>query len=257
MTFTEDLNLETGTQFEGSGGSLAVIFGIPLTPQIIGGVIGALGILGGAYMIFSMGMPAWDNLQQQQAKRDQLGKDIEQKRILSKQIKKVESDLEAAKAQQKQVLGLFADEKSLQTLLLDTSRLVDSSNTQAPANVVEAKLKRFFPVSEKPEIVIDSSFGPEVNNKLKRSVIKVNIEGTFEQTQDIMQNIERLQPLLLVKNFDSKLQVPEIEGDKDKKIVYRGPGELSTSFDLEALIPVSEEESAAIAAQAATQAPKK
>lgn len=257
MTFTEDLNLGKGTQFQGSGGSSPVIFGIPLTPQIIGGVIGVLGLIGAGYMIFSIGMPAWDNLQQQQAKRDQVKGDVEQKRTQSKQIKKVEADLEAAKVQQKKVLGLFADEKSLETLLLDTSRLVDSSNTQAPANVVKAKLKRFFPVSEKPEIVIDSSFGPEVNNQLKRSVIKVDIEGTFEQTQDIMQNIERLQPLLIVKNFDSRLEIPEIEGDKEKKVVYRGPGKLSTSFDLEALIPVSEEEAAAIAAEAAAKATKK
>jgi type IV pilus assembly protein PilO len=250
MTFTDDLG-NKGTEFQDAGGSSPVVFGITLTPPIIGGLVGGLGVLGAGYMIFTMVMPAWDTFQAQQKKRDEIKANVEQKRDQSRQIKKVEGDLEAAKTQQKQVLAAFADEKSLDTLLLDTSRLIDSSNTQAPANVVKAKLKKFLPVSEKPEMIIDSSFGSEVNNQLRRSIIKVEIEGTFEQTQDIMQNIERLQPLLLVQNFDSKLQPAEEMGDKDHKVVYRGPGKLATSFDLQALMPVSAEEVAEMAAKAA------
>jgi type IV pilus assembly protein PilO len=253
MTFT-DMNLGTkGTEFQDSGGSAPVIFGITLTPPIMGGLVAALGVLGAAYMIMNMVMPSFTTWQEKQVSRDKIKAEVEQKRTQSQQIKKAIGDLVSAEIKQKRVLSLFADEKSLDTLLLDTSRLIDSSNTQAPANVVKAKLKKFSPVSEQPEMITDSSFGSEVNNQLKRSVIKVEIEGTFEQTQDIMQNIERLQPLLLVKNFDSKLQTPEETGDKDKKVIYRGPGKIFTTFDLEALMPVDTKELEEMAAKEAAE----
>ncbi len=254
MTFSDEYNFPNkGTEIQDSS---PVVFGITLTPTIIGAVVGLLGIAGAGYMLFSIAMPAWDNYQQLQTKRDQLTTDVTQKKIQAQQIGKVEADLVTAKQQQKQVLALFADEKSLDTLLLDTSRLIDSSNGQAFGNAIRAKMKRFVPTSEKPVLVEDSSFGVEVNNKLKRSIVNVEIEGNFEQTQSIMRNIERLQPLLLVKNYDSKLSAPEMSGDKENPVQI-GIGKLTTTFALEALMPLTSEETADLAAKIAPAAPKK
>jgi len=255
MTFSDDLNFanqDTDTQDSG-----LVVFGVTLTPTIIGGVVAVLGLLGAGYMLFNIAMPAWDNYQELQTKREQLQTEVQQKKTQVKQIGKIEADLAEAKQQQQQVLALFADEKSLDTLLLDTSRLIDSSNGKAFGNAIRAKMKRFVPASEKPVVVDDGSFGVEVNNKLKRSIVNVEIEGNFEQTRLIMRNIERLQPLLLVKNYDSKLSPPEMSDDKDNPVQI-GIGKLTTAFALEALMPLTSEEAADLDAKtAAAKAPEK
>ncbi|MFM7408462.1 MAG: pilus assembly protein PilO [Cuspidothrix sp.] len=248
MTMSEDLNFPSqGIQ---TANAAPVVFGVTLTPTIIGGVVGFLGVAGAGYMMLNMVMPAWYAYQQQLTKRDQLQAEVDQKKVQAGQIGKIEADLATAKQQQKQVLALFADEKSLDTLLLDTSRLIDSSNSQNIGNGVKAKMKKFVPTSETPAIVEDGSFGAEVNGKLKRSTFNVEIEGNFEQTQAIMRNIERLQPLLLVKNYNSKLSLPETSGDKDNPVQI-GVGKLATTFELEALMPLTNEEAADLAAKAA------
>ncbi len=237
--------------------SAPVVFGITLTPTIIGGVIAGLGVLGSFYMLFNIVIPAYDSYKEQETKRNQLQAEIQQKQSQARQIGKIKVDLGTAKEQQKQILALFADEKSLETLLLDTSLLIDSSNIQVFGSSIKAKMKKFAPTTEKPQVVTDSSFGAEINNKLKRSIIKVEIEGNFVQTQLIMRNIERLQPLLLVKNYDSKLSPPEISADKNNPIPT-DIGKLITSFELEALIPLTPEEEAALVPQpAAANTPKK
>ncbi|MFM5999314.1 MAG: pilus assembly protein PilO, partial [Dolichospermum sp.] len=226
--------------------SVPVVFGITLTPTIIGIVFASLGILGSFYMLVNMVMPAVENYKAEATKRDQLQIENQQKQNQAQQIGKIKVDLVTAKEQQKQILSLFADEKSLETLLLDTSLLIDSSNIQVIGSSIKAKMKRFAATSEKPEIVADSSFGAEINNKMKRSIINVEIEGNFAQTQLIMQNIERLQPLLLVKNYESKLSPPEFSADQNNAIPVE-IGKLITSFELEVLIPLTPEEQAALA----------
>lgn len=247
MTFSDDLNFPNqGTEIQNSG---LVVFGVTLTPTIIGGLVGFLGVAGAGYMLLNIALPAWDTYQQLQTKQNQLQTEVNQKKTQAQQIGKIEANLTEAKQQQQQILALFADEKSLDTLLLDTSRLIDSSNGKAFGNAIRAKLKRFVPTSEKPVLVEDGSFGVEVNNKLKHSIITVDIEGDFEQTQSIIRNIERLQPLLLVKNYNSRLSAPEMSEDKDNPVPI-GIGKLTTSFALEALMPLNAQEVADLAAKA-------
>jgi type IV pilus assembly protein PilO len=254
MTFSDDLNFsDQGTEIQDSG---PVVFGVTLTPTIIGGIVGFLGVAGAGYMLFTMVMPAWDSYNQQKTKLEQVQTEVQVKRTQSQQIGKVEADLATSKEQQKQVLALFANERSLDTLLLDTSRLIDSSNGRAFGNAIRAKLNKFTPASEKPVLVEDGSFGVEVNNKLKRSIVNINIEGDFEQTQSIMRNIERLQPLLLIKNYDSKLSPLEMSDDKDNPVPI-GIGKLTTTFELEALMPLTSEEAADVAAKTAAANPPK
>jgi type IV pilus assembly protein PilO len=146
----------------------------------------------------------------------------------------------------------------LHTLLIDTNRLVELRNTPVALSPVKAKLRRFIPVGDKPEIINDGSFGELVNNKLKRSTFNVEVVGTFEQTQSIMRNIELLQPLLIVKNYESKLDsspVIEIRDSSGRRTTLSGPRQISTSFQLQALMPLTAEE-AANAAKAAAPAKK-
>jgi type IV pilus assembly protein PilO len=257
MTLSDDLSFsQHATNFDDAPSSYPVVFGITFTPRIIGALVGGLGVLAAGYMILTMVLPAWGSFKEENRKSEELQTQVEQKRLQAKQIGNVQAELAQAKQQQIQVLGLFANEKSLETLLMDTNRLVEASNAQGTGNPVRAKLKKFVPSADEAQIVTDSSLGEKVNNKLKRTMIKVQIEGTFEQTQSIMRNIERLQPLLLVKNYDSKLVPPEVETINGKQqIVRTGPAKLDTAFDLEALMPLTPEEAAEATAKAAP--PKK
>jgi type IV pilus assembly protein PilO len=115
---------------------------------------------------------------------------------------------------------------------------------------VRAKLDKFVPVSQKPEPVTDGSLGLQVNDKLKRSSINAEITGTYEQTQSIIRNIERLQPLLIVKDYQSSLAPAEAISPLDKTPKPIGPAAIKTLFQLQVLMPLSPEEIAAAAAKA-------
>lgn len=249
MTLSDDLNFaEQSGAFDEATPAYPVLFGISFTPPIIGVVAGVLGLVGAVSMLFYLVLPTWDTYQQQQAKSTDLQGQIEQKTIKVKQVDKIKQELAQAKQQKLQVLSLFANEKTLDTLLLDTNRLIESGNAQIPANGVRAKLKKFAPASSKPEIITDGTLGPLINNKLKRLNVNVELQGSYEQTQSIMRNIERLQPLLIVKDFQSTLALPEPISPSDRnKVVRNGPAQLTTSFLLQALMPLTPEDAAAAA----------
>ncbi|MEH2073616.1 MAG: pilus assembly protein PilO [Nostoc sp.] len=255
MTLSDDLNFaEHGGEFNSETPAHPVVFGIAFTPKIIGILVGVIGLAGAGYILLNLLMPALESYQQQQAKSSELQGQIEQKKANIKQIDKVKQELAQAKQQKVQVLALFANEKSLDTLLLDLNRLIESGNTPTSVNAVRAKLKRFVPVSQKPEPIIDGTLGLQVDGKLERSTINAEITGTYEQTQSIIRNIERLQPLLIVKDYQATLAPVESRSPLDKTPVQVGPAAINTSFQLQVLIPLSAEE---IAAAAAKAAPKK
>jgi type IV pilus assembly protein PilO len=105
-----------------------------------------------------------------------------------------------------------------------------------------------------PNVVTDGSLGAELNNKLKRETVEVAFEGNFNQTQQIFRTIERLQPLLVMRNMaitvgrsgggsspilyelNSKSPIPEALRDCQPDTV------LKTLFKMDALIPVTPEE---------------
>ncbi|WP_414550084.1 pilus assembly protein PilO [Anabaena sp. CCY 0017] len=257
MTMSQDFQFsDQGGEFS-SETSYPVAFGITFTPKVIGIVVGVLGIAGAAYMLLNMVMPAWETYQQKQGQAENLQSQVEQKKASIKEIDQVKADLAQAKRQNIQVLSLFANENTLDTLLLDINRLVEATNSPVAANAVRAKLTRFVPASEQSEPINDGSLGPIVDGKLKRSSITIELEGTFEQTQSIMRNIERLQPLLIVKDYQARLSPePTTQSSDGEEVIRRvGPAPITTSFEIQALMPRNPEEvaAAAKAAEAATQ----
>ncbi|MEA5583669.1 pilus assembly protein PilO [Nodularia harveyana UHCC-0300] len=246
MTLSQDFNFDDNGEFGSETAPAPVIFGISLTPKMIGIIVGVLGVAGAGYIALNMIVPAWDTYQQRQTQVNSLQGEVEAKEASIKQIGQVKAELAAAKQETLQVLSLFANESTLDTLLLDINRLVESGNAQVPANAVRAKLQKFEPDSEPPEPINDGSLGPTVDGKLKRSSIQLQIEGTFEQTQSIMRNIERLQPLLIVKNYQAKLTPEETNNSQDEEPIIRvGPAPITTTFELQALMPLNPEEIAA------------
>lgn len=243
MTFTDEMNfIEEGALEQNPG--YPVVFGITFTPKVIGILVGFLGVAGAAYVALNLAMPAWEEFQSKQAKQTDLQGQIQQKKASIAQIDDVKAELAQAKRQNLQVLGLFANEKTLDTLLLDLNRVVEAGNNLLPANAVRSRLRKFEPTGQKTEVITDSSLGAAINGKLKRSSINIQVTGTYEQTQSILRNIERLQPLLLVKEYKSELN-QEVEMIGDKPIRRIGPVAINSSFQLQALMPLNPEEVAA------------
>lgn len=219
---------------DGDAPAYPTVFGIALSPTIIGLLVALLGVGGAIYLFLNQVQPAWQQSQALQADIETKETQIKQQGDIKKKIEEANRKLETAKQRREDVYALFADERTLDTLLLDLNRLINARN---------AKLNSFTPDPQPAAVVTDSSLGPEVNGKLKRKEITVNLEGNFEQTQSIMRSIELLQPLLVIKSFKSDLDksTQKITVDQRGRVVPVGRADtkIKTSFKLQALMPAA------------------
>jgi type IV pilus assembly protein PilO len=128
-----------------------------------------------------------------------------------------------------------------------------------------AKLTKFEPAQNdagtpnSSNVITDSSLGAEVNGKLKHKVYNVVFEGDYGQTQSVMRSLERLQQLLLVKDYKARM----LESETQQKVVVNRQGKIipsgkpnnrtliENSFKLEVLLPLTAEEAKQAAAAAA------
>ncbi|PSB32872.1 pilus assembly protein PilO [Chlorogloea sp. CCALA 695] len=246
MTFSDDfITVGEGQELQGSPDNSPSLFGIKLTPQVSGILIAVALLALAAYLANSYVTPLWQKYGELTADRDLKQSQVSQKQANIKQGEELKKDLDTAKKNQTEILSLFANEKTLDTLLLDINRLVDSGNSTTGGAV--AKLQKFEPVNQSAEIINDGSFGSEVNGKLKRRIINISLAGNYEQTQSIFRNMERLQPLLIVNEYTSTLQQDPVDPTTGRL----PPASINTAFKLQALIPATPEETAAAAAAAA------
>lgn len=219
------------------------VFGVSITPTVGAILLILLGAVG-AYLL-------WSNLVQGTLQRNQeLKADIATKEQqlanqedTQKQIADAKVRLQEAQQLQADVRSLFASEDSLNTLLLDINERVQSVNAGITDPTKRATLSRFDLNAEESGPVTDSSLGTEVNNKLERRVYDVEIRGSFPQTQSIIRNIERLQPLLVVTDLKSELDssTRKIVLDDRGRLVPAGQPntQITTSFKLSALLPAN------------------
>jgi type IV pilus assembly protein PilO len=232
----------------GSGDSTEFpkLFGLTLTPAVNGVLVALLGTVG-AYFL-------WTNLTSPMLQRNQeLKTDIATKESQVLDQEKFKQQMEAARVRLKDaeqlradVLSLFASNKSVDTLLFDVNERVQSVNGNIQDADKRATLSKFDLDATASGPVTDNSLGAEVNNRLERRVYQVEIKGTYPQTQSIIRNIERLQPLLVVNNFKADLDTAtqEVFFDRQGRIAASEQPEprITTAFQLAALVPVGQEE---------------
>lgn len=106
--------------------------------------------------------------------------------------------------------------------------------------MVEAQLQRYDPQGE--VVIEDGSLGEGVNGVLKRQTYDVEFSGDFAQTQAILSNIERLEPLLLLRDFRINASEPVVETviGSGGQVVGQPKARLNTTFQVDALIPTSD-----------------
>lgn len=219
-------------------------------PKVIGIAVGVLGAGFAGWVVYSSIMPAIEKGKTLNQEVDgAIAKIAEQKKQIQERPK-AEAALEKAQENRDDVTRLFASDRTMETLLYDINKLVDTINSGIADEDKMAKMTRFTPEVAKDGnyIVNDGSLGPLVNGKLKRRKFKVEFEGTYPQTRAFAIALERMQPLLAIKNLRTQLQQQgqtlQVEWKQGKFIPTEvSENRLRTSFDLHALLALSEEES--------------
>ena len=221
------------------------VFGITFSPLVSGACVAVVGAGVAGYLFSSYVQPQLAKNQELETNLSQTQEQIQIRKDNSKKIAAAEQSLDRANAQNQVVTSLFASDKKLDTLLLDLNKLV---------NIRQGELQKFSPDLPVPgvgssgaAIVTDGSLGAALNYKIKRKVVAIELKGNFEQTQSILRTIERLDQLLIIKDFQADVD------PKDLKILVDAQGKLlpppeaviKTSFKIQALIPLTPAEQAA------------
>lgn len=249
MTYSSDLiesDLATETSFLAAP-VYPSVFGVTFSPQVIGGCLAVIGLGISGYLYMSYLQPQLTKNQELETKLADTQNQINQRKDNDKKIAEAERNLDRANTQKQVVTSLFASDKKLDTLLLDLNKLV---------NIRQGQLQRFTPDapvagggSSGAAVVTDSSLGTVLNGKVKRKGMSIEVNGNFEQVQSILRTIERLDQLLIVKDFkaDVDKSTLKIVVDANGKIIPQPEATIKTVFKIQALIPLNAAEQAAAA----------
>ena len=258
MTVSGDfIPMEGGNQ-SGPAPSYPTAFGITFTPAVSGVIFGLVGLLGAGYLATQLVLPTWQSYQDLQAANAEKQTKLDQQLALQKQQAKAEENLAQAKQQQASVRRLFSNETSLDTLLLDLNRIVQGRRgVLTKFEPVQAQASNTTPIPGLDEdIVTDGSLGPELNGKLKRKIYTVSLEGNYDQILATLRNIERLQSLVLVKDFKSELDTSSGKytiGPQNQVVSVGKPvTTIKSSLQLQVLMPLTEEEAQAYSTATST-----
>ncbi len=245
MTYSSDLidsDLATNTSFIAAP-AYPSIFGITFSPIVSGSCLAAVGGLISAYIYLSLLQPQLAKNQELETKLSETQKQIDIRKDNAIKIAAAEKNLDLVNSQKQVILGLFASDKKLDTLLLDLNKLI---------NIRQGQLQEFVPAtsvagigSSGATIVKDGSLGAALDNKLKAKNVTISLKGNFEQVQSIMRTIERLDQLLIVKDFQAIVPSQPVAVDAQGKTIPLPAPTIQTSFKLQALIPLTAAEQAA------------
>ncbi len=232
MTFAEEFVPIENEEELGEDSGYPEAFGITFTPMVGGIAIGVLGILVAAYLGFTQLGAAWSSLSETKENIKTTEREIETKKKELENAPELDLQLQDAQRRKQRVIALLSSEQSLDTLLLDLNRFSESR---------QAQLTSYKP-DNGIQTVEDSSLGTALNGKMKRQSIDVEFEGTFDQTQSLIRNIERLQSsLLLVKDFQSEVFEEQVLILEQNTIVPSGQPRLKTKFRLDAILPIEQD----------------
>ncbi|OYQ64961.1 hypothetical protein B9G53_09300 [Pseudanabaena sp. SR411] len=243
-------NVGAASGIEEVGGGVT-LFGITFTSKILGILIGVGGVGLAAYVASSYVMPIWESVQSGQ-------KNIETKKTnvvtLEGQVASkgnIAQKIEAANQQNKFVLSLLPNVDNIDTLIRDIQEQIPKTIVIAlPPDFsyeLAGTLRTFQPTAP--------VLGPQYNTYS----FTVGFDGKFEDVLNTIQRIERLRPLLIVKDLKlTKKALPTttfkfsrpIAAGKEKDILDSLPPLIGADFTLQAFVPKTEEELKAAAAAA-------
>jgi len=232
MTFADDFASED----QSLAGDYPSAFGITFTPMIMGVAVAVIGIALAGYGYINFVKPAQEKYQQASTKKQELQGQLNKIKTGDLQLKlaQLQSDLAQRQVLKSRVISMFTSEQDLDTLLIDLDNFIATN---------QATLIQYQPDSN-ISTIDDASLGAAVQGKLKRKGISMTIEGTFTETKQILQDLERLQPLLMIQSISSTVdeKPTAIFASNNTEIVSKKQAELKTQIKLDAILPSSQAE---------------
>ncbi len=239
---------------DGAAGGVT-LFGVTLTSKILGILIGVAGIGLSAYVASSYVFPIWDQVQTGQTSiaTKKSGLTALEQKIASKG--NVAQKIEDANKQNLFVLSLLPNVDNMDTLMRDIQEQIPKTITIALPPDFAYELAGTLRAFQPKEVVK----GPQY----KTYSFTIGFDGKFEDVLNTIQKIERLKPLLVVKDLKLTRRVlpsdkfkfsRQIAPGKEKDILDSLPPLIGADFTLEAFVPLTEAE---LKAAAAAAPPKK
>lgn len=244
-------NVGAASGIEEVGGGVT-LFGVTFTSKILGILIGVGGIALAAYVASNYVMPLWESVQTGQTKIADTKTKVTalEGQVASKG--NIAQRIEAANQQNKFVLSLLPSVDNIDTLIRDIQE-------QIPKTIVIA-LPPDFSYELAGTLRTFQPTAPVIGAQYNTYSFTVGFDGKFEDVLNTIQKIERLRPLLVVKDLKlTKKSLPTttfkfsrpIAAGKEKDILDSLPPLIGADFTLQAFVPKTEEELKAAAAAAA------
>lgn len=213
----------------GESGEYPEAFGITFTPTVSGGAIGVTGFLIAAYLFWSQVLPVWGELSELNKQKQE--KEAQLSQLSSTQLEQIieqkRGELEETKDLKEDVLQLFSSDETIETLLIDVNSFSNFSNV---------RMNSYTPAGEKTAVA-DDSLGTLATNTIGIKTFNLDLEGTFTQLQLFLQDLERLQPLLVVQNLStSTVDTTQYLFENDQ-LLSVGEPKLKTTITLNAVFP--------------------
>jgi type IV pilus assembly protein PilO len=240
---------------DGAGG--VTLFGLTLTSKVLGILLGVGGVVLAGYVAATYVMPIWDSVQAGQKNIDAKTTNVT---TLKGQVAgkgNIAQKIEEANQQNKFVLSLLPNVDNIDTLIRDIQE-------QIPKTIVIA-LPPDFSYELAGTLRNFQPSVPVVGAQYDTYSFTIGFDGKFEDVLNTIQKIERLKPLLVVKDLKlTKKALPTatfkfsrpIAAGKEKEILDILPPLIGADFTLQAFVPKTEEELKKAAAAAAAP-PKK
>jgi len=275
MTFTDDfVPVDDADALDSP--SYPSAFGIELTPKVQGIGLAVLGVGGAIFLFTRLVSPVQADLRELQTRIEEKETTLENQAASLRRIEEVQAELDEVLTQREGIYSLLGDPTSFDTLLLDTNQQIEKSNatiagaiagnltaaqsaTLTAIGLSQQQVNRVIqelaedPVAQRAAFTselfsfnpvglpepIGEEYGPELSGKLERQLVEVQFRGLFNQTQNILYNLERLEPLLIIRDFDQSFA--DTPGDISEEELNRlGIRPLETAFTMEVLVPLGD-----------------
>ena len=238
---------------DGAGG--ISLFGLTLTSKVLGILLGVGGVALAAYVATSYVMPIWSSVQTGQTSIESKTASVTTLKGQVASKSNIAQKIDEANQQNKFVLSLLPNVDNIDTLIRDIQEQIPKTIVIAlPPDFsyeLAGTLRNFQPTA------------PVLGTQYDTYSFTIGFDGKFEDVLNTIQRIERLKPLLIVKDLKlTKKALPTttfkfsrpIEAGKEKEILDILPPLIAADFTLQAFVPKTAED---LKAAAAAAPPKK
>jgi type IV pilus assembly protein PilO len=238
---------------DGAGG--LTLFGFTFTSKILGILLGVGGVALAAYVATTYVTPIWSSVQTGQTNIEAKTTSVTTLKGQVSSKSNIAQKIEEANQQNKFVLSLLPNVDNIDTLIRDIQEQIPKTIVIAlPPDIsyeLAGTLRNFQPSA------------PIAGAQYDTYSFTIGFDGKFEDVLNTIQKIERLKPLLVVKDLKlTKKSLPTttfkfsrpIEPGKEKEILDILPPLIAADFTLQAFVPKTAEE---LKAAAAVAPPKK